>query len=128
MSPPHKKSKVPNLSARRDQHSVHGKRLSARAGRGRTQRCNVEVECKSLQLLGDGQLETCDLSFLFLSALSGAALSKIMSGPQPETRGCGSVRVPLECLKCVYFSSDKPVANPVANYTYGGFGVFLNWK
>ena len=93
--------------------------------RGRMQRCSVEVGCKSLQLPGDGQLETCDLSFLFLSALSGAVLSKMTSGPHLETRECGSVRVPLECPKCVYFSSGKPVANPVANYTYGGFGVFL---
>ena len=93
--------------------------------RGSLQRYNVEVECKSLQLPGDGQLETCDLSFLFLSAVSGAALGKIKSGLQPDTRGCSSVRVPLECPKSVYFSSGKPVANPVANYTYGGLGVFL---
>ena len=43
-----------------------------------------------------------------------------------ETYGRGSIGDPLEWAKHVVFSSGKPVANPVANYNYGGLGVFLS--
>ena len=66
-----------------------------------------------------------DFSFQLLSALSCAAIYTLTSRLQLETSGRGNKRVPLECAKRMVFSSGKPVANPVANYNYGGFGVFL---